>query len=272
MLLGYARERDLARLIIPVPILTPRLSSYWLFFVTSTSFPLARALVDSMKHDVVCSDNSIREVVPQNLLNYGESINRAFTRIAQNLVPSTWFDAVASGRLDNRYLKQIKPPEHGILTDKRVFEIYDSGEMTRKRIWSIGGKNGWYTFDWAWSIRGWIDRLFGGIGLRRGRRHPTELITGDALDFWRVLVSDVSRGRLLLFAEMKLPGEAWLEWEISDEKELVQTAIFRPNGLLGRVYWYAVSPFHLFIFHRMGAIIAGQIPQKSSKRKVCSSS
>lgn len=265
MLLGYAKERDLSRLIIPVPVMTPRLSSYWLFFVTSTSFPLARALVDSMKHDVVCQDNSIREVVPQDLLNYSESIKRAFAKIAQNHVPSNWFDALASGRLDSHYLKQIKPPEHGILTDARTFDIADSPEQTKKRIWSIGGKTGWYTYDWAWSLRGWIDRLIGGTGLRRGRGHASNLITGDALDFWRVLVADYDNGRLLLLAEMKLPGEAWLEWEVTAENTLKQTATFRPNGLFGRLYWYSVFPFHFLIFQKMGSIIAGQIPAKRSR-------
>ena len=135
-------------------------------------------------------------------------------------------------------------------------------------MWSIGGKKGWYSLNWAWGVRGWIDRLVGGIGLRRGRRHPTDLITGDALDFWRVLLADYDRGRLLLFAEMKLPGEAWLEWEILDQKELVQTAIFRPNGLLGRLYWYSVIPFHHIIFQRMGAVIAGQISLRDEKPTV----
>ena len=268
MLLGYAEKRGLSRLIITVPVLTPRLSSYWLFFVTSTSFPLARALVESMKHDVVCSDDTIRDLIPQALLSYGESIDRAFAKIAQNHVPSSWFDALASGCLDNRYLKQVKPPEHGIFTDKRTFAIADSKEDTRKRMWSIGGKKGWYSLNWAWGVRGWIDRLVGGIGLRRGRRHPTDLITGDALDFWRVLLADYDRGRLLLFAEMKLPGEAWLEWEILDQKELVQTAIFRPNGLLGRLYWSSVIPFHHIIFQRMGAVIAGQISLRDEKPTV----
>ncbi|MDF1812359.1 MAG: SDR family oxidoreductase [Verrucomicrobiales bacterium] len=264
MLLEYAKERNLTRFIIPVPVLTPRLSSYWLFFVTSTSFPLARALVDSMKHDVVCSENTIRDLVPQDLLTYRESINRAFDKIAQKHVPSNWFDALASGRLDNRYLERIRPPEHGVLTDKRTFPIADSPEDTTKRIWSIGGANGWYAYDWAWSVRGWLDRIAGGTGLRRGRGHQSNLITGDALDFWRVLVADRDHSRLLLYAEMKLPGEAWLEWKINDQNSLVQTATFRPNGLLGRIYWFAVLPFHHLIFRKMGEVIAGQTPVKTA--------
>lgn len=214
MLLGYAEQRNLKRWVISVPIMTPRLSSYWLFFVTATSYPLAVALVESMKHDVVCHNREILKVVPQELLTYRDAVGKAFARIAQNRVPSTWYDAVSSGHFDKRFIDQIKPPEHGVLTDQRRFEITGSTAQCHMRIWSIGGRRGWYTMDWAWSIRGWIDRFCGGTGLRRGRRHPTDLHTGDALDFWRVLVADQNSGRVLLYAEMKLPGEAWLEWKI----------------------------------------------------------
>ncbi len=270
MLLGYAAERDLKRWIISIPAMTPRLSSYWLFFVTSTSYPLAIALVDSMKHDVICNNNDILDIVPQELLAYREAVSKAFARIAQNRVPSTWYDAVASGRFDKRFIDQIKPPEHGVQTDKRTFEIIDSTEKCQKRMWSIGGRRGWYTMDWAWSVRGWLDRIFGGTGLRRGRRHPSELHAGDALDFWRVLVADQNSGRLLLYAEMKLPGEAWLEWKIdhtADPPTLMQNATFRPNGLLGRLYWLAVLPFHAFVFRNMGKAIAGSRPISTRKAR-----
>lgn len=270
MILGYAAERGLKRWVLSVPAMTPRLSSYWLFFVTSTSYPLAIALVDSMRHDVVCNNNDILDVVPQELLTYRDAVSKAFARIAQNRVPSAWFDAVASGPINKRFIDQIKPPEHGILSDKRTFEITDSITKCRKRIWSIGGRRGWYSMDWAWTIRGWLDRVFGGTGLRRGRRHPTDLHTGDALDFWRVLVADQDSGRLLLYAEMKLPGEAWLEWKIdhaADPPTLIQNATFRPNGLLGRLYWLAVLPFHAFVFRNMGRAIAGSRPISTRKAR-----
>jgi len=262
MLLRYAHCRKLKRWIVTVPVMTPRLSSYWLFLVTSTSFPLAQALAESMKHEVVCRDARIRSLVPQDLLSYEDAIDRAFAKIAQNRVPSTWFDALASGRLESKLLHQIKPPEFGVLTDERFFEIADSQEACTRRIWGLGGKAGWCYFDWAWTLRGWLDRLVGGTGLRRGRRNPEELCAGDALDFWRVLVADREGGRLLLFAEMKLPGEAWLEWQITPNEgeggwQLRQTATFRPSGLLGRMYWFAVLPSHHLIFRGMGRRLAG---------------
>jgi len=257
MLLRYAKRRDLKRWILTVPVMTPRLSSYWLFLVTSTSFPLAQALVESMKHEVVCREERIRELVGQELLSYEEAIDRAFTKVAQNRVPSTWFDALASGRLESKLLRQIKPPEFGVLRDDRSFEIADSEEECLRRIWGLGGKAGWYSLDWAWALRGWVDRLVGGTGLRRGRRSPVELCSGDALDFWRVLVADREEGRLLLLAEMKLPGEAWLEWRVEGD-ELRQTATFRPSGLLGRLYWMAVLPFHHLIFRGLGRVLSGQ--------------
>ncbi len=259
MLEKYAENRGLKRWIITVPVMTPRLSSYWLFFVTSTSFPLAQALVASMRHEVICKENQIHSIVSQDLLSYDEAIDRAFVKIAQNRVPSTWYDALASGTFDNSHLHQIRPPEFGVLTDKRSFPIIDSVEKTRQRVWSIGGKTGWYTYDWAWLLRGKIDRLFGGTGIRRGRRHPTDLNSGDALDFWRVIVADKKTGRLLLFAEMKVPGEAWLEWRITDSDELIQTATFRPSGLLGRLYWYSVLPFHFLIFRSLGKTLTGAV-------------
>ena len=164
MLLRYGKRRGLRRLILTVPVMTPRLSSYWLFLVTSTSFPLAQALVDSMKHEVVCGEERIRGLVPQDLLSYEEAIDRALTKIAQNRVPSTWFDALASGRLDSKLLGQIKPPEFGVLRDERRFDIVDSNEECVRRIWGLGGRAGWYYFDWAWSLRGWVDVGVTGTG------------------------------------------------------------------------------------------------------------
>lgn len=254
MLQGYASVRNLKRLIIPVPVLSPKLSAHWLYFVTSTSFSLAKSLVSSMKNEVVCKESSIRDVIPTNLLTYKEALQLALDKIQQHSVVSSWKDAIAYNSIDRNFLNFIEVPEHGCFTDKRQVEFWRSKEEIIQNIWSIGGEKGWYFGNWMWGIRGFLDKVAGGVGLRRGRRSATELKSGDALDFWRVLVADKPNGRLLLFAEMKLPGEAWLEFRIREQagkKLLFQTATFRPRGWWGRLYWYSVLPFHGLIFPKM---------------------
>lgn len=255
LLEGYAAVRGLKRWFVPVPFLTPKLSSWWLYLMTSTSFPLARTLVNSMKNETVCHGQAIRDSLAPPLLGYREAVEKALARVAQNRVPSSWFDALNSGSLDPRFVDAIKVPEHGVLSDEQRVPLAAPREAVLDAIWSLGGQKGWPAMKWAWRLRGRIDRLIGGTGLRRGRRHPTELRPGDALDFWRVLVADRERGRLMLYAEMKLPGEAWLEFEI-EGATLRQTATFRPQGLLGRAYWYAVLPFHWLLFPRMARRLA----------------
>ncbi len=265
LLRQFAETRGLVRRFIPVPLLSPKLSGYWLYFVTATSYPLARSLVDSLEHDMVATDHRIREIVPLDLLSYRESVEKAFSRIAQNRVPSSWFDSLASGRMDVRFLDNVQVPQHGVFRDERRLPFSRDPEEVRENIWRIGGERGWYTMDWAWRLRGWMDRLVGGAGLRRGRRHPTELRAGDALDFWRVLLADEKHRRLMLFAEMKLPGEAWLEFAVERNEDdeagngepwiLRQTATFRPRGLLGRLYWLAVLPMHALVFEGMARSI-----------------
>jgi uncharacterized protein YbjT (DUF2867 family) len=250
MLMGYARVRGLKRWIIPVPVLTPKLSSHWLYFVTSTSFTLAKSLVSSLKNEVICSDNRIQQIVPIKLLSYEESIRLTLDRIQQRLVISSWKDAVPSDAIDQNFLNYSEVPTFGCLSDQRTISFTRPKEEIINNIWCIGGDRGWYYGNWMWVMRGFIDKLFGGVGLRRGRRNATDLKPGDALDFWRVLLADKKNGRLLLYAEMKLPGEAWLEFKIQDNT-LVQTATFRPLGLWGRIYWYAILPFHGLIFPGM---------------------
>jgi uncharacterized protein YbjT (DUF2867 family) len=250
MLMGYAQVRGLRRWIIPVPVLSPRLSSLWLYFVTSTSFTLAKSLVSSLKNEVICSDNRLQQVVPVKLLNYKETIRLTLDRIQQRLVISSWKDAVPTDAINQNFLNYIEVPTFGCLSDKRTVTFTRPKEEIIENVWSIGGDRGWYYGDWMWGLRGFIDKLFGGVGLRRGRRNATDLKPGDALDFWRVLLADKKNGRLLLYAEMKLPGEAWLEFKIQDNT-LIQTATFRPLGLWGRVYWYSVLPFHGLIFPGM---------------------
>ena len=243
------------RFFFPTRLLSPRLSSCWLCLLTSTSFPLARALVDSLTHETVCHDSKIREIIPLELLTYREAVERALARIAQNHVPSSWIDSLAAGTLPPRLFDAIKVPEHGVFRDSRTVPLTAPREQVIARLWSIGGANGWPSMNWAWKLRGLVDKFSGGIGIRRGRRHPTELRPGDALDFWRVLLADHAKGRLILYAEMKLPGEAWLEFSLENLPDgkpgLRQTATFRPQGLLGRLYWIVVLPFHFLLFPRM---------------------
>ncbi|WP_421805115.1 SDR family oxidoreductase [Flagellimonas sp.] len=249
MLHGYAKVRGFKNWIFTVPVMTPKLSSYWLYFVTSTSYKLAVNLVDSMKMEVVAEDNRLQQMLGLETHSYEEAIDMAFKKIEQNLVISSWKDSIASGQIQEDLEKYIQVPKYGVLQDKKSVPIKDE-QAVLENIWRIGGETGWYYGNWLWKFRGFLDKLVGGPGLRRGRTHPDRIFPGDALDFWRVLLADKKSKRLLLFAEMKTPGEAWLEFKIADGK-LYQTATFRPRGLWGRLYWYSVLPFHLFIFGNM---------------------
>lgn len=249
MLLEFARIRGLKRRIYIVPVMTPRLSSYWLYFVTATSYKLAVALVHSMKIEVICRDSSINDILEVSPMSYKKAISLAFSKIESNQIISSWKDAYSSSGNSDNISEFIEVPTFGCFTDQRT-RAYKNKEECAHKIWSIGGQTGWYYGDWLWRTRGFLDKIAGGVGLRRGRTNPSSLQTGDALDFWRVIYADKNEGRLLLFAEMKLPGEAWLEFKIVDE-ELIQTATFRPLGLWGRLYWYSVLPLHGFIFRGM---------------------
>ncbi len=249
MLLRFAKIRNLKRKIYTVPIMTPRLSSYWLYFVTATSYTLAKNLVESMTVEVVCRENDLKDLLGLKLITYDEAIRRAFDKIEQQEVLSSWTDALSSHILDRGITKLIEVPAHGCFSDKREKIIKDA-DATLKNIWAIGGENGWYYANWLWELRGFMDKLWGGVGLRRGRKSSIEITPGDSIDFWRVLLASKEEKRLLLYAEMKLPGEAWLEFVIINNT-LFQTATFRPLGLWGRLYWYAMLPFHAFIFRGM---------------------
>ncbi|NNF22958.1 MAG: SDR family oxidoreductase [Saprospiraceae bacterium] len=249
MLLQFAEIRNLNRKIWTVPVMTPRLSSYWLYFVTSTSYKLARSLVDSMKVEVVCRDNEINKILNIQPISYKEALIRAFDKIQNNEIASSWKDSYASSGLTANISEFIHVPDYGCFKDKRVRPV-ENQQSTIDKIWSIGGDQGWYYGNWLWRLRGYLDKFVGGVGLRRGRTSQTTISVGDSLDFWRVLYANKEEGRLLLLAEMKLPGEAWLEFKIKDN-QLTQTATFRPLGLAGRLYWYSVLPFHGFIFNGM---------------------
>lgn len=252
MLLRFARVRGLKRVIRVLPVMTPRLSSYWLYFVTSTSYSLAKHLVNSMKVEIICKENNLNELIGGiQLIGYNKAIQRAFGKIEQNQVVSSWKDALTSSTLKNGITQHIQVPKFGCYIDKRKIKITQCCEMALYNIWSIGGTRGWYHANWLWEIRGLMDKLSGGPGLRRGRKNPSEISAGESLDFWRVLFANKTEKRLLLYAEMKLPGEAWLEWRIINGDELIQTATFRPLGIWGRVYWFSVLPFHGYIFKGM---------------------
>lgn len=261
MLLEYAAVRGYKRYILTLPVPFPGLSAYWLFLTTSANITIARQLVHSMKNDVVCREFSIREIIPQNLIPYKEAIKMAFERIEQNMVVSSWTDSASSSlrRLDVSQF--INVPVNGCYRDRKWTEIpKENVEEVANRFFSIGGEHGWYYADKLWRLRGVLDKLAGGVGLVRGRRSKVDIETGDAIDFWRVILADHKNYRLLLFAEMKLPGEAWLEFAIINNGTryiLKQTATFRPKGIMGRNYWYAMLPFHFFIFRNMLKRIAG---------------
>lgn len=250
MLLQFAEVRGLKRYILTVPVMTPKLSSYWLYFVTSTSYKLATSLVDSMGVQIIGKSSDINQLLKVSPITYKQAVALAFEKIEQNSIISSWKDSmISSGRLRKSLHKYINVPKFGCFKDYKE-RIVTNPEKTIDKIWSIGGTNGWYYGTFLWKIRGYIDKLFGGIGLRRGRTSPTNLDAGDALDFWRVIFANKEQQKLLLYAEMRLPGEAWLEFKI-EEGKLKQTATFRPRGLWGRLYWYSVLPFHGIIFNGM---------------------
>lgn len=264
MLMGYAEVRGYKRHIFIFPVPLPHLSAYFIHLITATNLAIGRQLVRSMKNDVVCRENAVRDIIPQELIGYKEAIRLAFQAIEQNMVVSSWKGAASSSleRLDvNEY---IEVPKYGCFRDRKWLEIKEQNiPEVAERFFGIGGHQGWFYADRLWRIRGRLDQIIGGVGLSRGRRSEVDLKPGDALDFWRVLLADRNNYRLLLLAEMKLPGEAWLEFAIvkhNSRSFIKQTATFRPHGVWGRLYWYAMLPFHFFIFRNMIRRIAYGMP------------
>lgn len=249
MLLIFAKIRGLKRKIFIVPVMTPTISSYWLYFVTSTSYSLAKNLVNSMKIEVICEPNNLSSNLGISLINYEEAIRLAFGKIEENQVLSSWKDAQTSNIFSKGISQFIEVPVNGCFIDVRKRNVVNN-ELALQKIWSIGGRTGWYYGNWLWELRGFLDRLVGGVGIRRGRKSDIDISAGDSLDFWRVILANKEEKRLLLYAEMKLPGEAWLEFKI-ENNTLIQTATFRPLGIFGRLYWYSVLPFHGVIFNGM---------------------
>lgn len=248
----YAKEANLPkRLVIPVPVLTPRLSSYWIHLVTPVPASIARPLAEGLKNPVVCQNDDIRKIIQQDILSPSEAVHRALHKLNDNEVTSHWTDAGYMPSMES--FLEGDPNWAGGTTfkDKRDIEIHGDTDNVWKVIEGIGGKRGWYHANWLWVVRGFLDRMAGGVGLRRGRRDDDKVMPGDALDFWRVL--KVEKGKeLLLFAEMKLPGRATLEFRVDDgnnnQSRLSQIARFKPKGLLGILYWYLVFPIHSYVF------------------------
>jgi uncharacterized protein YbjT (DUF2867 family)/uncharacterized protein YndB with AHSA1/START domain len=251
----YAEVAGLPRrVVLRVPVLSPRLSSYWVGLVTPLPLGLARPLVDSLVNEVVVHDDAIREIVPRDLLPLRRAIELALARTRDLEVTTSWAEAELVGRSPADPLPtdphwsggDVMDDTQTVHTDAPIADVWSA-------ITSVGGIRGWPAADALWEVRGFADRLLGGPGMRRGRRHPTELRVGDAVDFFRV-EAIVPERLLRLRAEMKVPGEAWLEWTLEPDERgtnVVQKARFHPRGVWGRVYWYAMLPFHHLIFGRL---------------------
>lgn len=266
MMRSYARVAGLPRrLILPVPVLSPRLSSLWIGLVTPLPVGVARPLVDSLRNEVVVSGEPVPDRFGVSPMSLDDAIARALDSDTTLDVPSRWSDASSSPAGASAW-----DPEWAggtlLLDEKTVRTDATAADL----FWAysrIGGSVGYYTQNWAWRIRGVIDTLVGGVGLRRGRRHPEEVRIQDTIDFWRVAAVEPN-SHLQLAAEMKLPGEAWLEWRNHQEgsqQVLVQKAYFRPRGLFGRLYWYSLLPAHRLIFGRMARRIATAAENRSTR-------
>jgi len=250
MMLRVARTLGLRRWLIEVPVLTPRLSSYWVGLVTPVPIKPARALIEGLRHETVCENDDARNLFQIEPMAFDPAVKRALSAV----LPEQ-FDRQRQG--NESIISRIEPSH--LLSDRRQIAVRASAERLFHVVSSIGGENGWYAADFLWKLRGLIDELFGGVGLRRGRRDPGELSVGETLDFWRVAELDPGK-RILLRAEMKLPGKAWLEFEVDRSGPagsiLTQTACFYPRGLPGIVYWYGVFPVHILVFRCLAAAIA----------------
>lgn len=252
MMLGYARERGLRRWIIPVPVLTPRLSAYWVHWMTPVSANLAHPLIEGLRNEIIVRDPKAHSLFPDiQPMGYRDALRQALELVQSGEIETAWSDALSTS-LGDRTPVALTTRE-GVIVERRERAIAASPADVFSVITSLGGQRGWLYANVAWELRGTLDRLLGGVGLRRGRRHPRELRVGDAVDFWRV-ESVETEERLRLRAEMKVPGRAWLEFRIHATPtgvRLNQTAYFAPRGLGGFLYWYLLYPIHGLIFSGM---------------------
>lgn len=246
----YARQRGLSRLLIPVPVLTPRLSSLWLGLVTPVYARIGRKLIESLPHETVVHDSSALDRFPIRPRGYREAVARALANEDREIAATRWSDAVSVSERGGRRRAAAAGTR---IVDSRVVEVAVPPGSAFRPVRRIGGETGWYYADALWRLRGFLDLLVGGAGLRRGRRDPETPTVGSALDFWRVEAHEPDR-LLRLRAEMRLPGRAWLQFEVEGDEQtsrIRQTAIFDPVGLAGLVYWYALLPLHKVVFQRM---------------------
>ena len=258
LLLGYARARGLRRLMIPVPVLTPRLSSYWVHWMTPIPASIAVPLVEGLRNDVVVTDNLARTVFPHIVpQDYASAIGSVMKDLEEGRIDTSWSDA-SGGAVAPQELVHLESRE-GLIIERRRRSVSVPMQNVFRVCTGIGAERGWYFANWSWRLRGMLDRLLGGAGLRRGRRHPDELRVGDALDFWRVEALETNC-MVRLRAEMKLPGRAWLQFAVRESENgtvlLEQTAVFSPKGVAGLLYWYALYPFHAWIFRGLIRSIA----------------
>jgi uncharacterized protein YbjT (DUF2867 family) len=259
----YARHRGLKRLIIPVPILTPRLSSLWLGLVTPVFARIGRKLVESLRNPTLVEDRKAESIFSVKPRGFRESIARALRNEDLEFAETRWSDSLSSMGEPERFGGRRVGSR---IVDSRTSEVEGSPARAFDVIRRVGGKTGWYYADWLWSIRGHVDLLMGGVGSRRGRRHPVEIAVGDPIDYWRVEAYSPQR-LLRLNAEMKLPGRAWLQFEVTggeNHSTIRQTAEFDPVGLGGLMYWYGLYPFHKLIFTGMLRAIARKASSQNS--------
>lgn len=253
MIRGYGRVRGLRRRLLLVPVLMPRLSSYWIHLVTPVPVSIARPLIDGLRNEVVVRDSSARTIFPDiQPLDYDASVRLAAARLESGPVETVWSGSLASSHRDS--IPVYLGSQEGMLLERRQQNVAAPPDRVFRAFARLGGERGWPAMNWSWQVRGFIDLLLGGVGMRRGRRDPEDLRVGDPVDFWRV--EAIEEGRLVRFrAEMKLPGLAWLQFSVDPHGDgqslLTQTAFFEPKGLPGLIYWYALYPFHARIFGGM---------------------
>ncbi len=250
LMLGYAEARGLRRLMIPVPVLTPRLSSYWVHWVTPIPAGIAAPLVEGLRNEVTVTSDLALSLFPDlRPTDYASAIGAVMTDLEGGRIDTSWTDAARTAGAPADPV-QVAARE-GMIIERRRRAVSAAPQTVYRVLTGIGAGRGWYFANWSWRLRGMLDRLLGGAGLRRGRRHPDDLRVGDAVDFWRVEALEIDR-LVRLRAEMKLPGSAWLQFEIEEADggtaHLVQAAAFQPRGLAGLTYWYALYPFHAWIF------------------------
>ena len=261
MMTGYARARGLKRWLIAVPVLTPRLSSYWVHLITPIPARIAQPLIKGLGNEVIVRDETALQLFPSiALLDYETAVHQALKQMKMRGVETAWSDALISSQGNKSPVALLT--SEGMIMERRQRTVTAPADAVYRSFAGLGGKRGWLYMDWAWQLRGMTDRLCGGVGMRRGRRDPDDLRVGDALDFWRVEV--VKPGRLIrLRAEMKVPGRAWLEFQAlpqpGGQTLLSQTAFFEPKGLLGLLYWYVLYPIHSLIFSGLIRRIALQV-------------